>query len=271
VKISEHFQRKIVDPTKELEAQLSEIELIAKFVSRAITLRPRLNRVIDWDSVATYDRSLVTEFLDLRGANEGALLNSLLVVCYGTFEKFVVELIVRLIESINRSCKDIANVPISILNENIYWTGRILQTVKTQKNLREYNYVELAEGLSTCSVEKSKFTLNAACFAYEAGIMNSRNLEKLFGRVGVSINWDEFGTNDDLICILGASGTRDCSKKLRKTLDELVIVRNIVSHTGGQNIARDVNEVLNYTALLRTFCILLALSIGSQVDKKFSS
>ena len=270
MRISEYFQREIADPKRELEAQLREIELTAQFVSKAVALRPRLSRFLNWESIEAHDRPLVSEFVGLRDANSGAVLNSLLVVCYGTFEKFIGELVERLVEAVNQGCKRIEDVPTTIFRENVYLTGRVFQTIKGQEHLKEYDYLRLAKALSTCEKERTDFILNSECFSYQAGIMTSSNLERLLGRMGIGLNWDGFGSHEEIKSILGVRRTRDSSKALRKSLDELVRVRNIVSHTGEMNLVRDVEEVGKYAKLLRTFCTLLALHVGAQIEKSIS-
>ncbi|MDE0006172.1 MAG: HEPN domain-containing protein [Rhodospirillaceae bacterium] len=267
MRISEYFQKEIADPKRELEAQLRDIELSARFLSKAVALRPRLGRLVHWESIEVHERPLVSEFVRLRDANSRPVLNSLLVVCYGAYEKFIGELVQRLVEAVNQGCKRVDDVPATILRENVYLTGKVYQTVKGQKLLREYDYVALAKALGTCENESSEFVLNSVCFSFQPGIMTSSNLEGLLRRVGIGLNWDRFGSHNEIKGILGVKRTRDCSKALQSSLDELVRVRNIVSHTGELNLVRDVEEVDRYAKLLRIFCTVLASHVGSQIEK----
>ena len=271
MRISDYLQREIVAPKRELDAQLAEVESAADLVSKAVSLRPRLNGMLNWELLAGDERRLATEFMELRDANSRAVLNSLFVICYGSLEKFVRELVERSIAAVNSGCRRIEEMPEFLINENIFRTGQVLQTVKVQKTSRSYDFIALADALSSCKVGSTEISLNAECFPFQHGIVTPGNIDKLLARLGVTLNWDRFGSDAEIRDALGEQKTRECSKAVNRAVTELVDARNIVSHTGGLELEKNVEDVRKYTKLLPPFCAVLTQEVGKQMDKKFGA
>ena len=271
MRISELLRREIAAPKQELDAQLAEVETAADLVSKAISLRPRLNGMLNWASLAKDEQQLATEFMGLREATSRAVLNSLFVTCYGSFEKFVRELVERSVAAVNSRCKRMEDLPECIIKENIFRTGQVLQTVKTQRTPRSYDYIALARALGACKVGSTEVLLNAECFPFEHGIVSPENINKLLERLGVALNWDRFGSNREIKDALGEQKTRECSKAVQKAVSELVDARNIVAHTGGLELEKNVEDVRKYTRLLPPFCCVLTNEVGEQMDRKFGA
>ena len=261
----------MTEPKRQLVAQLAEIEAIIRLISTAISLRPRLSSMLRWDSIVDHEQKLAADFMKNREADARTVLKALLVVSYGLLENFVKELVERAVQALNSGCKDPAKLSQSILDENIFRTGQVLQTVKTGSRTTgiEYDLSELAQGLTSCLPPNLPLSLNAACFSFGHGIVTPDNLDKLLDRLGVNLDWDRFGADTRIQKILGQTHTRDCSKETRRAVEALVRDRNIVSHTGDLNRDLVAEEVEKYTRLLPAFCEVLTVEVGRQMDKKF--
>ena len=175
----------------------------------------------------------------------------------------------RAIAAVNSGCKRMEDLPQFIINENIFRTGQVLQTVKAQRTSRSYDFMALADALSSCKVGSKGISLNAVCFPFEHGIVSLGNIDTLLKRLGVILDWDCFGSNAQIKYVLGEQGTRKCSKEVKKAVSELVDARNVISHTGGLQLEKHVEDVRKYTRLLPAFCSVLAAEVGKQMDEKF--
>lgn len=267
MRISENLKSIIVEPRKELDAHLAEVETTAQLVSSAVVLRPRLGKMLNWELLGNYERRLANDFIKHHDGTIGTILVSLFVICYGLLENFIIELVERTILAINSECNDIEKIPRGIRDENILRTGQVLQTVNKEKSKPEYDFVELAQALGSCREKSSNFSLNATCFSFAHGVVSPYNIDKLLSRVGVILNWDKFGANVEIQSVLGNKRTRDCAKSLRSEVETLVRIRNDIAHTGKLDIDVGMNELLKYTKLLPPFCDVLVDEVGKQIDK----
>lgn len=99
--ISSTLNAEIVGAERELVAKLSEVEATVALMSASITMRPRLGGMLNWDSMRDYEKGLAREFIQLRDASLPTTLKSLLVVCYGSFEHFVRELVEKAVFAVS--------------------------------------------------------------------------------------------------------------------------------------------------------------------------
>ena len=268
MRISKYLEATVADPKRELAAKLAEVEAAARLVSVATNLRPRLSEMIRWDELKNYEKKLVGDFIRLHDANSRTVFISLVVICYGSLEDFLRELVERAVLAINASGSHVENLPVSLFEENIYRTGQVLQTVKAKRAESRYDFIALARTLGSCDRTSGSFSLNAECFSFGQGIVSPGGIENSLARVGVSLNWDQFGADAAVRSVLGEMRTRDCAKAARVAVEELVKARNVVSHTGGLEIEVGEDEVFKYTRFLLPFCGVLVKEVGKQLDAK---
>ncbi len=266
--ISSTLDAEIISAERELIAKLSEVEATIALMSASITLRPRLGGMLNWDSMQDYERELATEFMQLRDASLPTTLRSLLVVCYGSFEHFVRELVEKAVFAVSQQCDEIEDVSEKIRHENVFRTGQVLQSVKGGTTYREYDYIDLARTLGSCHEGGADFALNATCFSFSHGIMSPENMGRFLGRMGVAVDWDRFGAEGSIRELMGEQRTRACAKAVRESMEFLVKGRNIVSHTGNWEGELDDKTVLKFTKLLPPLCSVLVNEVGRQLDEQ---
>lgn len=266
--ISSFLNTAVADPKRELEAKLAEVEAAARLVSIATHLRPRLNTMIRWEEIQDKEKELVNGFVRLQDADSRTVLISLVVVCYGSLEDFVRELVERSVLAINTVGVSLDKLPDSVFDENIYRTGQVLQTVKNKKTNRKYDFIALAKRLGSHDEGSGTLLLNAECFSFGHAIVSPEGIENALARVGVSLDWDRFGANSMVRDVLGQTKTRDCAKAVRGTVEDLVKARNMVSHTGGLEGELTEEDVCRYARFLPPFCGVMVKEVGKQLDRK---
>jgi len=266
MRISEVLKAEIAAPKRELEANLAEVEATLQFFSAAMVLRPRLGAVLSWPERPGYEHTLAQEFMDKREASVSAFLLGSCVICYGSLEEFMRHLVERAVRALNSGCSDLSDIPESVLRENIFRTGQVLQTVKGGGVRKDYDYTELARALGSCSAGTVDFSLNEVCFSFSQGVMSAPNIESLLQRLSVRVDWDRFGENADIRKICGERKTRDCSVAVQRSVSALVNTRNVVAHTGGLDMEVRQEDIETYIKLLPPFCSVLIAEVGRQLD-----
>lgn len=267
--ISNALQKSVKAPTEKLQLSLNDISATTQLFSRASRLRPRLREMLRWENLQADERRLVQDFIGHREANENAIALSLVVVCYGLLEKFVRELLERTVKVIDSELEDFNELPEQLTSENIYRTGIALQSIKSNSPHVTFDFALLARNLGTCYPNSDSYTLNASCFSIGHGILTPRNMEQIFQRIGVKIDWDRFGSNTDLKKLLKEPRTRDCAKAIRNFLEELVKKRNIVAHSGGLEIVVGESEFEAVTEIIPIFCKILVEQVSSELEKRY--
>ena len=266
--ISSRLVAEIATPSMELEAKLAEVEATLSLVSAAIQIRPRLSRMLRWDGLGNYERQLTNQFVGVRDVSTRMVLTGLMVVCYGSLERFLKELVERAVSVLNEECAKLDELPAGIRQENVFRTGQALQTVKDPGNWAEYDYMGLAKSLGSCEDGSIDYSLNARCFTFAQKVMSPTNIDLLLERIGVRLNWDCFGRDDDIKRTFGQTRTRDCSKAVRESVGFLVRVRNVASHTGDLDVELEKQHIDMYVKLLPPFCAILVAEVGKQLEKR---
>ena len=264
--IFERLTNRVKGPQRELRTRLEEVELAARFVSSAVNLRPRLGKMLNWPVLGSYDRERVVEFSGFHEVNEAAVVSSLLVICYGTLEKYVGDLIEHSAYALGEACASVTELPESIIVENIFRTGRAFLSIKRNERSMDFEFASLAENVVSCELGKGAFVLNGLCFRYELGVITPENFDKGMGRLGIRVNWDRFGGDPEIKKVLGMTKTRECTKQLRKEIVALVRDRNAIAHAGCADSSRSVVDVCRYTRLLPRFCVVMTEQVGKEMD-----
>jgi RiboL-PSP-HEPN len=267
--ISSELQNSLRIPVKELTLSFEDISSTTQLFSRASRLRPRLNGILRWDDMEPEERRLVEDFVNHREVDGRLIALSLVVVCYGLLEKFVRELIERAVKAIDAELRNFDRLPESLTQENIFRTGKALQSIKGTRSHDRYEYSSLARNLGTCIPGSGRYTLNAACFSAEPGILTPTNIDQMFQRIGINLDWDKFGSNSALKRLLGEPRTRDCKYAVQKLLRDIVTKRNTVAHSGGLGIVVDDSEFQLIIEFIPVFCTELVEHVAAKLQTKY--
>jgi hypothetical protein len=263
VSLSDALIREIDAQHRQLNAAMAELGLTAEFARTAFRLRPRLNPMLSWGILQDDDKGLVQNFLDGGGANQAAFFNGLSLVAYGVYENFVVELVGRSALVMARHAGRFDEYP--LCDEHIFRTGQALRSIKGRRR-EGFDYFLLAKNLATCVPGNQAFTINHHVFADDRGSMDVDQIDNLFKRLGLDLDWDRFGAVPDLQDLLGRSGTRNCTNETKRFLNSAVAVRNKIAHTG----TGDVDAGMGVHKLMRFYPIFLAVlvtTVGHSLDR----
>lgn len=179
---------------------------------------------------------------------DGAVV--LLSATYETYARDTIEAICRGIEKKIPRFDDLAE---KIKSENARATGRVLSR-HNDKRFSQFDYVDLSKGLGTCVSGNESYRLNSGPLSSHERNLSSQELAELFKRVGLDRLWERIGASTPIQQHFVATESQVAQKTAMTRLDEFVLLRNQVAHTGSGETATGPD------ALVQWLDFLLALS-----------
>jgi hypothetical protein len=253
-------------PFKELTAYLDEIEKCFMFMDDSNRIRPRLGGLVNWNNIDQDARNKVTSFIDQRDIRMEIFFHSLYVIVHASLELFTRELMEKSVIALNQSELAYSDIPESIQHEHIYHTGLVLQTIKKPLDHYTFDYDQLSKNLGSCFSDSKSCTLNSESFSFNIGTLTPINIERLFDRICIKIDWDLFGRNINMKKIFGVTSTRKCAKSIQEALKTMVRKRNRIVHTGGATLEVGRVELQQQLQFVPVFAEILIENIAKQID-----
>lgn len=262
----------LADALKEFDLALDDLSSIFDFARLAIRLRPRLSGMLSWASMGAEEKSLVDNFLNQRSADESLLYRGMLISLAGAFEQFIRRILRDSVLAMSGNGANYDLLEEGIKKENFYRTGLALGTIHEPLDYLELNYESLAKNLGTCFGGSSKALLNADAFAIFLSIISPKHLEEALRRIGLSLNWDDFGKVEEVQTALNRKGTRDTAKAVEAQLKQFGKMRNKIAHSGSSGLVvteLDFDRLLQFfRAFGRTLTMVVETDLSKRVAKQ---
>lgn|GEM_PF-4621226 len=265
---SDDFDRLIETSLKSFDASISLTVSTIAFLNLAITLRPRVGKVLNWEAIDDANRDLVNQFLGCRESDMHKPAYGFIALAYGAFEELSLAVLEKTVIWIS-ACKPYRELDQQLVLENIFRTGRLLTMVKNSRSDISISHCELGANLSLCIDGAIDYRLNADAFRFDAGTLDIDNLDRLANRVGVKLDWDNLGRSKNLEKFYGMTGVRKISKMACSDWDKFVFDRNIVAHTGGEELSIDLSELERRITFLGIFGGLFVDILRSGLFQKY--
>ncbi len=225
----------ISNAQKEFEAAMDDFAATFLFVVSASRLRPRLNSILRWEIVDPEGKALVDGFLK-HASEETVIFRGLVVSVFGAFEELVRRILRDGILAINTRTSVYDAIKDHIRKGNVYWTGKALQTIYEPVDHLQLQFESLTRNIGTCFAGSQKSTLNADAFAIFLSIFSPQALSDALRRIGVKLQWDEFGRVVEFQEAAGQSSTRDTAKWVEESFKRFGQMRNKIAHTGSSGV-----------------------------------
>ena len=244
--------------TKIATTEIQEIHTCLNFISTSTRLRPRLGAILYSSSAIGYEKLIAEDFIKFKYLDSNILFNSLLISAYGIFEKYIREISIASARIINAKYKNYDELRLKVKNQNIVLTGRALSSIFEPLDHYNLSYDELVNNIYTCSNGKTKFKINAPLFGLNHNILRPENINRIFERMDIEINWDELAKKGNYISIYGQLKPRELSNQIQSEIDTFVHNRNLISHNGPGVTNLDAD----YLPKLINFLILFVTSFS---------
>jgi len=243
---------------KEFSATLDELRTSLEFSEASSKLRPRLNDLLNWTAMGTEAKALVGKYLKHTSAEPTPYYRGIVIILGGAFEQFVRSLLHEAAVNVSQSVTNYDALGDHIKKENMRRTGQALDSVFEPLDHFDFDYYELCKNLGTCVPGNEEFTLNAEVFSIHVSNLIPDHLNKAIGRLGVSLNWDELGSDAGLQELFGGTGARETANDIQDYLKEFIKKRNKLAHTGSGGLTFTSEEVDEFLKFFRLFSKRLA-------------
>jgi hypothetical protein len=215
-----------------LDAQFNEASLFMEYVSVSLRMRPAMGAALNWQHIDGSTKKLAQDFMQFRELNLNAVYNGLFAVTMAAFEDFLRKLLRTVIRERASHVGSFSELGENAVNLHFKASGRLLSRLHDQPDYLHVDLFEVARRLGTCREDARDFELNEDAIIELAKLTNLEQLLDLIDQLGLKLSLDGVVTSGDLQALLGASGTRQTSKELQKTLREAVKTRNRIAHSG---------------------------------------
>lgn len=266
--ISDSFQREIDAPTKIFSASITEIRDAMAAAARAEELRPRLGSVLNHEG-PKFELGLAREFISNRNSYVPTLAQACYVLAYGHYENLIREIVTRAARAINYEVV-LARLPDSLIQENVHQVGRLLSRIKNPVVHIQLDYAMVGRNLASLKANDGRYVLEHTAFAYDHGGLSSDGLDRLLSRIGLQLDWNEFGRSAGFKSMFQESKVAKCKDKVQESLDEFVKHRNLIAHTGSSSITMDQATISSLCGFLMEFQVVLIKLVTQTLERKYS-
>jgi RiboL-PSP-HEPN len=225
----------------QVESYIDEIEQCLEFTKTSIESRPQLNGMVDWNNITREQRDLVQRFSNFKSLRSELMFRSLYISSHAFFESTIREIALKTVDYINEVTEKVQTLPAVIVEENICRSGHALSGFRNPLEQHSFNYFEIAKNVSLTKEVNASGILNADVLTMQAGNTTSDNMDKLFGRIAIALDWDKMCQDDDLLNLHGVKGARDSTNETKRLLSSMVKKRNRIAHEGAN--ASDVSQI----------------------------
>lgn len=154
----------------------------------------------------------------------------LLAAMYETFVRDTIEAVCREIETRIPKFDELNE---KIKSANARATGHVLSK-QSSKRYSQFNYLDLSKCLGTCFPGSVKYQLNSGPLSIHERNLNSTELVELFKRIGMEDLWGSIGGSAPIQSHFAITDSILAKKNAIATLDEFILLRNRVAHSGGR-------------------------------------
>ena len=247
--------------------EINEIQTCLNFIVTGTILRPRLGAILYSSSAQDYEKGLAEQFISFKDVESKIFLNSLLIATYGIYEKFIREICIASIKTINLKYKNYDELREKVRNQNILLTGKAFSSIFEPLDHFTHTYEDLVKNISTCTKGSCGYSLNSQLFGLYHNILNTENIERLFGRMDINVNWDEIAKNGSYETIYGQMKTRDTSNQIQLEIDNFVRSRNVISHTGPAVVDIPIGDIKRIIEFLKIFFLSFSKYLENYLKK----
>ena len=186
------------------------------------------------------------------------ILNGVLILYIaGRFENFIREIFEDLCDSLAGQFEVFTHLPKQMQGNLVRFTAEVIA------NPRKFGHAEngAAAFVKTLSDNLSGETLygvNSKCLSITTENMKPETLNEIFGRIGANNIWERIGQQANVQSLFSVDQPDKATREAKKTLNELMNLRNLIAHPSGGITWPATDKVKEYTQ----YCEAIALAIS---------
>jgi hypothetical protein len=223
--------------------------------------------MLGWDNMSGDAKSLAQNFIKQKSVEESSLYRGLLVSLAGALEQFVRRILRDAVLGINGATDNYDDLHERIKLQNVFRTGQALQTIFEPPDHLNFDYEMLGAKLGGCVKGSKAFELNADAFTIYVSSIAPPHLEEVLKRIGLELNWDHIGQDNDLQKFFDEKGAHSTGKAVQHFLAEVIRKRNKIAHSGSGGVAISDSEFTQTIKFFRFFSEALSKTVGESLAK----
>lgn len=251
----------------EAEGAIAEIHDSVLLITTRQEILANALRLFNYENQNSYTKSVRKRFFATNVISADSIYRGLFIQLGSIFEHFVRRCMVEVLDVCIRKAKKYEDLPESIKNKNIFYSGRALQTIHGGISGRRVSYEEITRKLGTCFNGNEEFEINKSCFTLFIGNCTTKHVKDLLASVNVNANiWAEISKGKFLRTHFRGSGAKETEKLTISTLDEYIRIRNGIVHRGELYTTVTENDIKERSAFFVALCQSMSGYLGSIED-----
>lgn len=183
--------------------------------------------------------------------------NSIIISLYGSFERFIEDILITYVDRINSLIKTYGKLPDSILKQHFSLSISLLNKVEQPKYNGPLRKEDIIKNLHTCLNTVNDYELNKDAFSQHSANFRLQVIDETFSQVGIKqistkiLKIKSF--KEYIASKLGVSEDRKLKvNESFQILNELAELRNFVAHGVSSSIIQN-NILLDYLVFFRKY------------------
>jgi hypothetical protein len=249
--------------------ELEILEESAKQSRLVIELGKDLNEIIDWSNT---DDTFIKKTVKYRAMKAPPIEQvdcSLLVIAWGTFEKFLKQSLVDTANKLTGS--ENAKPSPKLLRKHTELTGKAIIGSIQKPHRYEMTAEDLSANLVTTLDKSDQIRLNTEALAFIDFNLNSDSILNYYKRVDVELDWDAIGNHSELKKLLKESSKKSASRQAQVLVDWIYKKRNLIAHTGGIGATLDSYEIEFLISFIKHLSKAISDALTTNIAKKISA
>ncbi len=238
-----------------LDAYLDEVVACSSFLERSLDLRPHIYTMLDNNALDDSKRELVNSFYSHSDLRIDLTHRSVYASNAAYFENFIRKIAIAAIKIQNRKKIKVEKAKVKLIDENIYRSGQALSSIRSPHTYHKFDHSSIADAILNNADNTKELILHPEALVINAGSTTDKNIENLFARGDIIINWDNLCKKSELSNFFSIKGPRETSKETKLRLNNMVEHRNRIAHQGASASDieyQDLNDQIKFISAFST-------------------
>lgn len=249
----------------DFQTQLDEIDLCYYHLKYHREFRAVLFPIINWTGANDDQKKIINSYIG-KNLPSGTMLNSLFNTLAACYENFLRKMLMLTIGAIDNKTKNYNDLSIRLRNKHYQSTGTLLANHASPPDYLKLDYKKLAENLATCYDGSMDFKLNPEISIFPKGLVSLNSFFEFLDLCEIKLSFESIAKNEIVRKYYGMSTTKERERILAGLHDQILRLRNSISHCGLENVDLSPQILETIFNTLRMLSTVLCNCVEQELD-----
>jgi hypothetical protein len=247
-------------------AQLEEITVCHNYLKQSKEFRSIIFPLIKWDLADIEQKETINKHLK-KDLPPKTLLNSFFITTSACYEHFLRNVLMATIAAIDKKTEHYNDLTLKLRNKHLQSTGSLISNHASPPAFMKLDYKKLCENIATCYDGSIKFNLNPEIALFPKGLVGLESFFSFLELCEITINFEVLAKDEAIKKFLEPLTVKEREKELKRLHEELLRLRNTISHSGLENADLSTQILETYINLLKVESLSICEIIEAYLNK----